>query len=50
MSHFPFATQGVRAFTLFIVVSFINENVMDLQSALVECSASSTETEGITEN
>ena len=42
-----FVTQEVRVFiTIFIIVSLINENVMDLQSTLVNCSASSTGTEG----
>ena len=39
-------TEDVTAFTIFIIVSVINENVMDLQSALINCSNSSTETEG----
>ena len=32
--------------TFFKFISVINDNVMDLQSALVTCSASSTSTEG----
>ena len=41
-----FVTQDVRAFTILIFVSLIHENVMDLQSTLVNCSASISETEG----
>jgi hypothetical protein len=41
-----FVTQDVRTFTILIFVSLINENVMDLQSTRVNCSASTTETEG----